>query len=339
MHRRDINLDFLRTAAAFTVVLLHVSATVVLNRPDISTSGWWIGNVVNALTHWSVPVFVMISGALLLSGLSNIEPRTFYRHRAVRLAIPLIFWTIFYIAIQAYIDGKFDLMVFVKKLIAGQPYFHLWYLYMIVGIYLMTPFLGIFVQASSRTTLILFCLFTFTLSSLETILAILFKGGGNTFLSLFLPYISYFVCGHLFNTGDMPYSSRKIAFLTIFLGVFLALAAGAAYPFLGPKTWAVMYSNFNPLVILISLACFQLGRSIQITSTRAKMAIHRVAPLTLGIYLIHPFWLDRLSEVGLDGFTFHPLIGIPLTFCTAVSLSMLSIALLTRIPWVKSTVQ
>lgn len=190
MHRRDINLDFLRTAAAFTVVLLHVSATVVLNRPDISTSGWWIGNVVNALTHWSVPVFVMISGALLLSGLSNIEPRTFYRHRAVRLAIPLIFWTIFYIAIQAYIDGKFDLMVFVKKLIAGQPYFHLWYLYMIVGIYLMTPFLGIFVQASSRTTLILFCLFTFTLSSLETILAILFKGGGNTFLSLFLPYIS-----------------------------------------------------------------------------------------------------------------------------------------------------
>ncbi|MBL0168404.1 MAG: acyltransferase family protein [Propionivibrio sp.] len=338
MLKRDPNLDFLRVATALAVVLLHVSAVVVLNRPDVSSPGWWIANLANALTRWSVPVFVMISGALLRSGGSHIEPMKFYRGRALRLIAPLIFWTVFYVAIQAYIDGGLDLIALSKRLILGTPYFHLWYLYMIVGLYLVAPFLRMFVQASSRSALVLIYLITFSLSSLETILASLFKGGGNTFLSLFLPYVSYFVCGYLLHTGPIPSICRQAAFLTIFLGVLIALSVGAFYPFMGPKSWAVMYSNFNPLVILMSLAFFQFGRGFRITSPRVRMTIHWFAPLTLGIYLIHPFWLDRLASIGLDGFTLHPLLGLPLTFCTVVSLSTLSIALLSQIPWVKSTV-
>ncbi len=339
MIRRDINLDFLRVISAFAVVLLHVSAKVVLNHPDLSDSGWWVGNIINAFTRWSVPVFVMISGALFLSESSNVSPERFYRHRAVRLVIPLLFWTMFYLAMQVALEGKFDLGVQIKNVVLGRPYFHLWYLYMIVGLYLFSPFVRIFVQASDRDTLILFCIITFTISGLETLLASLFKGGGNTFLSLFLPYISYFVCGHLLNTSEIPRYSLMKLFLTLFLVLILAGSVAAALPFLGSKTWGVVHSNFEPLVIFLSIACFQLGRSITAMPLILRRAIGVVSPLTLGIYLIHPLWLELLAKFVFNGFAFHPALSIPLTFFAGMGLSILSIGILIRIPLINSIVK
>lgn len=338
MTQHDTSLDFLRAFAAFAVVLLHVSATVVLNHPDTHNSGWWAGNLVSALTRWSVPVFVMISGALLLSGSSSINVMTFYKNRWARLAIPLVFWTVFYALTQAFVDSKIDLTLLMKNIVLGKPYFHLWYLYMIVGLYLFTPFFRIFVQASKRQTLILFCTLCFTVSSLETILSALFKGGGNTFLSLFLPYISYFICGYLLYTTPICSNIRKPLLISVFSGILIAFFVAALYPFIGSKTWGVMYSNFHPLVILMSIACFQFLRAINVTSLLMKNMIKKLAPLSLGVYLIHPFWLDRLAENGLDGFTLHPAIGILITFFTTLALSILSITLITHIPWVRRTV-
>jgi surface polysaccharide O-acyltransferase-like enzyme len=126
--------------------------------------------------------------------------------------------------------------------------------------------------------------------------------------------------------------------ISVFSGILLAFSVAAFYPFIGSKTWGVMYSNFQPLVILMSITCFNFLRTIQINSSVLKRMIDKVAPLSLGIYLVHPFLLDRLAQYGLDGFTLHPMIGIPITFGTALTLSILSIAIITRIPWVKRIV-
>src|SRR5216117_2766854 len=55
-----------RGAAALAVVILHVSAGVVRGVSDVTSAAWWIGNIVDSAMRWCVPVFVMISGALLL---------------------------------------------------------------------------------------------------------------------------------------------------------------------------------------------------------------------------------------------------------------------------------
>jgi len=58
-------LDDARIVAIFGVVLIHTSAKVLLES-DVGDSQWWAANVYDALARWSVPVFVMVSGALLL---------------------------------------------------------------------------------------------------------------------------------------------------------------------------------------------------------------------------------------------------------------------------------
>ena len=82
--RRDIRIDLLRVVGAIAVVWLHVSARVVTASPDVLNMGWWAGNLADAMSRWSVPLFVMASGALLLSPDVEAEPGRFYRRRGLK---------------------------------------------------------------------------------------------------------------------------------------------------------------------------------------------------------------------------------------------------------------
>ena len=150
MHKRDLNLDFLRVFAAFAVVCLHVSVVVVETNPDIHSHVWWVGNIADAFSRWCVPIFVMVSGALLLSRSSDLQPLEFYRRRMGRLFAPLMFWSLFYLLLSSYENGGFDPNLVANSILQGQPYYHLWYLYMVVGLYLVTPLISQFVLTSSE---------------------------------------------------------------------------------------------------------------------------------------------------------------------------------------------
>ena len=89
----DGSLDVLRTGAAVLVVLLHCSGSL---RP-LAEFGpeWWGTALLQAFTRSAVPLFVMISGALLI-GPETENLAAFYRRRASRILVPLIFWMLFY---------------------------------------------------------------------------------------------------------------------------------------------------------------------------------------------------------------------------------------------------
>jgi surface polysaccharide O-acyltransferase-like enzyme len=113
-NQRDTNLDLLRVLAAFAVVWLHVSAGVVATKPDVYSEIWWIGNFADSFSRWSVPIFVMVSGALLLSKSSELAPLDFYQKRASRLLAPITFWTLFYVAFYVSTTKQFDIYGTVK---------------------------------------------------------------------------------------------------------------------------------------------------------------------------------------------------------------------------------
>lgn len=85
-----------KIVAMFAVVIVHVAATFVLNSP-IGSSNWWVGNLYESAARWSVPVFVMLSGALLLHPNKQESLSVFYKKRLSRILVPLIFWSLFYL--------------------------------------------------------------------------------------------------------------------------------------------------------------------------------------------------------------------------------------------------
>ena len=339
MKDHDARLDLLRVAGAFAVVWVHVAADVVIASPDAHSPAWWIANVFDAAGRWCVPIFVMVSGALLLS--RNIEGKigSFYRRRAARVFPPLVFWTAFYILLQRHLGHAAPAMDVAKTIVKGTPYSHLWYLYMIPGLYLVTPFLRPIVTGSSARTLSLFLVVAFTISSVETLLACVTPDRVTTFLPTFLPFVAYFVAGrYLYAQADR--AAPKLCLPTAAVcAALVAIGTGALLPMLGPKSWAVMYSFLNPVVILMALCVFRLGLGLQLRTGPTAAVLGRLAPITLGIYLIHPFWQIVLGKLGLTPFLVHPALGIPLTSLAVFGLSALSAAALGAIPFLRTTVR
>ncbi|GAB2876675.1 acyltransferase family protein [Uliginosibacterium flavum] len=334
--RAHASLELLRTAAALAVVGVHAAAMVLVSLLGGEGSGWWAANLWDALCRWCVPVFVMISGAVLLSGPADEAAGDFYRRRAKRLWQPAVFWTLFYLALHALTDPLWSPLRAAASIVRGTPWYHLWYLYMLPGLYLLTPFLRRLIAHSSDAELR-------GLTAACCVLAALSAAtppASATFLTSFLPFTGYFLLGHLLFTHSTQPRSPRLLMLALSAGILVALGADLLRPWLGSRAMEVMYAYQNPLVLLMAVCLFQLGlRQHAGFITRLANLCVALAPLSFGIYLIHPLWLLLLAKVGIDGLLWHPAIGIPLTTLAVFALSALSTALLLRLPFLKLTVR
>ncbi|MDP5239264.1 acyltransferase family protein [Uliginosibacterium sp. 31-16] len=333
---RHASLELLRSAAALAVVGVHAAAMVLVALPDGQDSAWWAANLWDSFCHWCVPVFVMISGAVLLSGPADQPAAEFYRRRALRLWRPTVFWTLLYLALAAATAPQWSLLRAAGSLLRGTPWYHLWYLYMLPGLYLLTPFLRRLIARSNDTELRGLTIACCALAAVGTAT----PSTSATFLTSFLPFTGYFLLGHLLFTHPTQPRSPGLLVLMLVAGSGVALGAGLLRPWLGPRAIELMYAYPNPLILLMGVCMFLLGlRRHAGFITHLAAGCVRLAPLSFGIYLIHPLWLLALARIGINGFLWHPAVGIPLTTLAAFALSALSTALLLRIPFIRQTVR
>ncbi len=156
MHRPPESLiwtDSTRVLAALAVVLLHTATPIVAGPVTLGSTAWWAGNLYDSLGRWCVPAFVMVSGALLLAPHKEEPLGQFYRKRASRVLIPCLFWIPFFVLWTGLfkLRGQSpDWSALAMSTVTGVPYYHLWFLYMLVPLYLFVPFLRRVVRGSTR---------------------------------------------------------------------------------------------------------------------------------------------------------------------------------------------
>src|SRR5690554_6570471 len=138
-------IDVARIGACFMVVLLHVAAVEFHEFDD----RWWASNFYDSFTRACVPIFLMITGVLLLNRQEDLP--AFFRKRYRRILPPLLFWSLFYLGWYSWQGEDYGgLWGGIRSMLHGPVAFHLWYLYAIVGIYLFVPFLRHIWQSCSR---------------------------------------------------------------------------------------------------------------------------------------------------------------------------------------------
>ncbi len=332
MNQRNLNFDFLRVIAALAVVCIHVSANVVLSTPDIYSVAWWSGDIAAAFCRWCVPVFVMMSGALLLSSHKNDTPVEFYKKRMSRLFPSIVFWSFVYMVFREYTEENFNLFIAIKSIAKGTPYYHLWYVYMLIGLYLVTPFMRKIISVINGDSLRVLIVICFAIA----ITASLSDDKSLTFLPSFLPFIGYFLAGYYLYNYHNGLNSFLLTSIFLVCVVLVSVGTNALFPLLGEKAWDIMHDYLNPIIVIMSLCVFILAT--RTTMIISDSVVQRVAPVTLGIYLVHPLWLSLLDKFGVTGVFIHPLIGIPVTTFLTFSLSVLSSALLAKIFILRRTV-
>ena len=150
---RHVGLDILRVLATYMVMQIHTGeffyiskAGGVINTPDSHWVGW-----LNSLFRSCVPLFVMISGFYLFPIRNN---REFFRKRFSRVLVPFVLWCAVY-ALYGYARGDSTLQGALRNILKipvnyGTEVGHLWFVYMLIGIYLFAPVLSPWTQTAGR---------------------------------------------------------------------------------------------------------------------------------------------------------------------------------------------
>lgn len=295
-------ISFMRVAAAFAVVLIHVTAGATTGTDPHSEC---IGQAFTSLGRWAVPLFVMISGAMLLNSSKRESPLQFYSRRALKIVPPLLFWNAVYFRFMYWgADLTFaqaaDIVIY-----KGGFYWHLWYLPMILGLYLLTPLLRAGVRRISRRRLlplvVAFCLAVCTG----------YLAGGDLFdriptIALSIPFLSYFVLGYCL---DGIHVGRRMvpACLALFLLAWAGTVAGDRLA----GDFGRFQDPFSPTVFVMAASLFLAFRGwFDQRDTGRPAWLHRLAGATMGVYLVHPLVIHTIHRFSIPDLP-TPWLSIP----------------------------
>jgi surface polysaccharide O-acyltransferase-like enzyme len=288
-------LDAARVLAVAAVVLLHVSASVVTLAP-LGSAAWWAGNGYDAAARWCVPVFVMVSGALLLDPRKAESLAGFYRKRAARVLLPIAFWSAVYILWNhRSAMGELRWTDALYSVARGWPHYHLWYLYMVACLYLFVPFLRTLVRHAQRHHLWMLVALMFVWSAIHECYRVFTGQEAGLFINWFLPFLPYFLCGHLIHTSERGMAATRL--VAAWAAAVVATAAGCFWlgRAMGLDKGLYFYGYLSVSVIPMSLCAMLWLRAVRFEGAWAR-ALQRMAPLTLGVYLVHPILLESFRD-------------------------------------------
>ncbi|MBN2550178.1 MAG: acyltransferase family protein [Anaerolineales bacterium] len=335
-------IDNAKVLAILAVIIIHMLAWGILDNETAGTGAWWIANFVNSSARWGAAVFVMISGKLLLDPSKKEESvLDFYRKRARRILIPLIFWTIFYLSWQVArgvsLGQPVPLATLFEQLITGLPYYHMWFMYMIVGIYIFTPFIRKLLQVLTQRELLWLCILLLLFSCIHTLANDLYFKNQELASNLFLSYLGYFITGHLLGNRVEKERDRRLLLLALMLAA--ATAVGVYLLTININAWAgrYFYDLRSFTVVPMSIIVYMLLQSLR-KPILPQQLVEEISSQTLGIYLIHPAWINIIGFLGLQVFVLDPLFSILLLSLLVLFLSYLTTKLIQKIPYLQQVI-
>ena len=335
---RIIYLDLLRVVCTFAVIVLHTSGYAWSVLP-YSDSLWNYANLYDGFFRFSVPIFVMISGVFMLSDQTELDLKKLYCQKILRLVkLFLVYSTVYAIVTNIIYSDAFHPSLFVEQVVRGH--YHLWYLYAIIGLYIITPLIKEITKSSRLTKYFLILAFIFEI--LIGTASAVFKTidfnmiFAKSYLFFVKGFTIYYVLGYFAYHNSI--NKRNVLYLLGILSTIGTIAGTKLYSAYIGENSAVFYSFLSLNVFFQSWAIFVFFKEVISKikfSPRVKDFIMALSKYSLGIYLIHDLFLILLSRVNINCLSFHPLFSIPILSILVFILSGLSAFLLSKIPVIK----
>jgi surface polysaccharide O-acyltransferase-like enzyme len=285
----------LRVAAIGLVLGQHTVGSMLRHR-TVFGPAWWVVVAIEALTIPAVGAFAMLSGALLLDPAKADEPvAQFFRKRAIRVGIPLVVWSVAYLVLRAVVVG--DVMsphTVASAVFLAVPYYHLYFLYMVCGLYVLTPYLRVIVARMPRSAVWLLAIIGLSWSMVGFATRLVVQVGPTENLFTWtIFYVGFFVLGQLLATV----SKTRGRFWLVVLVVATAIHVGE---FAGFAAWKPEWS-WSPLekygltTVVGAVALFMVCRSVGAEHQRRwgpdaipSRVLRELSAASLGVYLVHP---------------------------------------------------
>ncbi len=354
---RPVYVDLVRTVAMIGVILLHASGRWVITGQELTQlnhfefTNWAVVDVYQTLGVIGVPLFSMLTGALLLQPEKQESLSTFFKKRWVRIGLPTLFWGAAYFAWDFLVQNiEFSSRTFVQGILNG-PYTQFWYIYVLVGLYLLTPILRVFIAHVDETIVKYFLVLWFVGVAIVPLFETLTNYTMNNNVFMLTGFIGYFVLGTYLVTVRI--SRRTIAFLMILGLSSTAIGTYVLALTVGGSEMYFFQQYLSPTIILGSVMLFLLiltfkpPSAIQNGSNQQKLSKSRrlikvISENTFPIFMLHVMIIESIQQ-GYFGFilnrdTLNPIIEVPLLTAIVFLTCLGIIILLKKVPYVKSII-
>ena len=335
--------DRLRNIATLLVIIIHASGSVAEGNRQYDTLFWWSGNIWDSLARPAVPLFVMLSGFLLLG--KDYELGYFLKRRFSRVVVPALFWMLVYSVYNHLVKGTPATVADAIRGIVERPvHYHLWFIYLIIGLYMVYPILRPWVRSASERDYWYFFGACIIGTWVYKILWVFFGISIGIYFELFTNNCGYFVLGYYLGnkvagghpaaaTGIAPWkiSEKQIRLLAVLL-----ILAGAGITAVG-TWWAskayggvfhpYFYDYLTPNCAMAAAGWFLLAKWSMNKAPLLDIE-SALAAASFGMYFVHVLVMDWWSQVGYFQTRIHPSVGIP---CVVGLIALMAFALITFI--------
>lgn len=318
-------LDVIRMLAMIMVIGVHCIDPFYISPTlgQIPEYRHWAA-VYGSLLRPSVPLFVMMTGLLLLP-VREMKPGAFYRKRIFRVLWPFLIWSVLYnmfpwftgvLGLPKEIIGTFfcyvqgnesqSLMDSLKD-VAMIPFNfsfkenHMWYIYLLIGLYLYMPFFSAWIEKADRKTerifLAIWAVSLFLPYASEYISRFLYgEATWNQFglFYYFAGFSGYLLLGHYLKGGN-SWSIGKTLLVSVLLFAagyavtYTGFSAAAADPASTEPEMELFFTFCSPNVAMMTAAVFILMQKIRISNGKICSILTNLTKCGFGIYMVHYF--------------------------------------------------
>ncbi len=326
---REFSFDILRVVAMCMVIIVHVSNVYSRSYGFIGDGSFIVSLGFNTISRISVPIFLMISGALLLDRKFN---KTKYFKRLVKFILLIVIWDIIYLIWEwLYLGVTYDHLY---KLLFEPYRAHLLYLYTILILYAIQPLLKLMLDKSNNTVKFLLLFIWFALSSLSIV--------NLTIANVFtiFSYIGFFIVGKYLYDFIKNNNLKKfniLWILIIIVCILISMYLNYTYSHKYNMFYNFFFAYRTPFIILASVSFFILVVS-NYTKNSIPKIIEVLSNVSLGVYLIHGIFLDvTIKMFNYQGI--NALIGIPSFFIMILIASVIAVLIIKRIKFVNKIIE
>ena len=304
-------LDVLRVLATCAVVLMHVltGATDVTDASIVPEYRSLLLSVMDLVT-WCVPIFLLISGYLFLNPGRTLTYPVMIKKYCRRIALAILLFGVPYAASELVVaERTFRIRMIpeaLKMTLTGHTWSHMWYLYLILFLYLITPLLKKMLRV-------------LPVWGVGTVMAVIFLGSSvapflNKVLDVnsipVLPdggvYFLYYLCGYFFAVREVCVDKGRNVWLTAAVAV-LALGMILSRTLAG---FSIQMAYNYPFTVLLAVLLFAAGWNGSIKKHRIPW--QEAGALSFAVYLVHPVYVNLLYKfVKITPFTVLEQCGVP----------------------------
>lgn len=322
-NKRIIWLDFVKFIAISMMIAVHCTDNVTPTERSEAWYNLW-GSFYGSFMRPAIPLFVMVTGALLLPVKENIS--TFYTKRLTRLVIPFIVWSVLY-NLFPWITGLLELsptiindffawaepdqsfsgalhnilmIPFNFSMLAVQ----MWYVYLLIGLYLYMPFFSAWVKQASVKEQKIFLTLWFISLFIPYLREYLTKDLWGTcswnefgLLYYFAGFNGYLLLGYYIKNNDINFSWGKLAVIGIpsfiigYCITFLGFKSITAIPGQPAELVELFFTYCSPNVLLMTLPIFLVIKKNHFKSVTIRRFAINISTCTLGIWMSHYLFL------------------------------------------------